>query len=381
MADQSHIAKTLFDALPAAEETGGWWNAPVLDGWSLDASPNSREVAVVGIMSGSEKLGNGSSVRTDPLHAVDGDRRFVLTQNSVYQLGWPHRVTLDPDANQAWPPVLHVAASANWQAAFSDAMRFTGDTISEGAHFALMISMYDDEPWQDRRAALNAIAQELFRADRFAVAEAWMVLGTDLRLGSDRYNGGDLVAVAARHVDRTSDRDITANEAFAAKGWKVLASMDDAQAEKLPWDGVPIDDPIAAAHKVALISLRARPQLKPSVSFVDPEIEDGEKPGLIADLSNVSSLLTANNDDDSPAPLKGRLQVIRLPRPGPEHIRALARFTTDIARERCGDPRWWPESDEVELAITEKTWDGGSIHRLRAVVERIVAMRERATRH
>ena len=39
-------------------------------------------------------------------------------------------------------------------------------------------------------------------------------------------------------------------------GWRLLGTMDDAQVEKLPREGVATYDPIAAAHKVALIALR-----------------------------------------------------------------------------------------------------------------------------
>lgn len=99
-------------------------------------------------------------------------------------------------------------------------------------------------------------------------------------------------------------------------------------------------------------------------------------------LEHVSYLLTANSVEDLPSPLRDRLRIIKLPRPDREHMPALARgIIADVARERGGDPRWWPELDDVELAIAEELWAGGSVRKLRAIVERILAYRERAPRH
>jgi ATP-dependent Lon protease len=98
-------------------------------------------------------------------------------------------------------------------------------------------------------------------------------------------------------------------------------------------------------------------------------------------LSHVSYLLTCNDDSMLPGPLKDRLRIIRLPRPTIEHLPALARgIVADIAKERGGDPRWIPGLDDPELAIAEKLWRGGSVRRLRAIVERLLAYREERPR-
>lgn len=113
-----------------------------------------------------------------------------------------------------------------------------------------------------------------------------------------------------------------------------------------------------------------------SRNFPDPFIQSD------VDLSHVSYILAANKDEDLPAPLKDRVRILRLPRPTIEHLPALARgIVADVARERGGDVRWWPPLDEDEIDIAGRLWLGGSVRRLRTVVERILAYREANPRH
>lgn len=113
-----------------------------------------------------------------------------------------------------------------------------------------------------------------------------------------------------------------------------------------------------------------------SRSFPDPFVEAN------VDLSHVSYVLTANDDTLLPVPLRDRLRVVRLPEPTIDHLPALARgIVTDIAKERGGDARWWPSLEDGELAIAEELWPGGSVRRLRAIIERILAYREAKPRN
>ena len=117
-------------------------------------------------------------------------------------------------------------------------------------------------------------------------------------------------------------------------------------------------------------------EVETSRKFPDPFIQ------AEVDLSNVSYVLTANDDTLLPAPLLDRLRIIRLPSPSIEHLPALARgIVSDIARERGGDARWWPNLEDGELAVAEELWPGGSVRRLRAVIERILAFREQRPRN
>jgi ATP-dependent Lon protease len=106
-------------------------------------------------------------------------------------------------------------------------------------------------------------------------------------------------------------------------------------------------------------------------NYPDPYVESD------LNLSHVGYVLTCNSVDEIPAPLRDRLRIVRLPDPGREHLPALARcIVADIAKEQGGDPFWWPMLDDGELLVAERLWKGGSVRRLSAVVERILAYRE-----
>jgi hypothetical protein len=110
-------------------------------------------------------------------------------------------------------------------------------------------------------------------------------------------------------------------------------------------------------------------------AYPDPFVESE------IDLSHVNYILTANSDIALPGPLRDRLRIVRLPRPAIGHLPQLARgIVADIAREHSGDPRWWPDLDDGELAVAETLWRGGSVRRLRAIVERLLAHREERPR-
>lgn len=108
-----------------------------------------------------------------------------------------------------------------------------------------------------------------------------------------------------------------------------------------------------------------------SRAYPDPFVQSD------VDLSHVSYLLTANDDTVLPGPLRDRLRVVRIPEPTIEHLVQIARtVVSDIAKERGGDGRWFADLGDGELAIAESLWPGGSVRRLRAIVERILARRE-----
>lgn len=100
------------------------------------------------------------------------------------------------------------------------------------------------------------------------------------------------------------------------------------------------------------------------------------------DLSHVNYLLTANDAALLPRPLRDRLRIVVLPQPSIGHLPQLARsIVADVARTRGGDVRWFPVLEDHELAVAEGLWRGGSLRRLRAIVERILAHREQNPKH
>ena len=267
MADQSDIAKALFEALPAVVgETTGWETAPVIDAWRLEVSPNEQEVAVAGQVTGSAKFRQGADMRTSALAAVDAGRRFVVTRNSVYRLGWPLRASIEPDADFVWPPVLGVASAADWHAAVGEALSMTGEhSISRKAVDALVAAMHDDGGWEERREDAKKIGEELSAGGRMPVAGAWFLLALDVAHVLDRRGGAELVDDAVREAERFHERDLTSGELSAKCGWMSLGVTRDDQVAKLQR----IADPIAAAHAVA-----GRPAYRPE-DDLHVSIDDG----------------------------------------------------------------------------------------------------------
>jgi hypothetical protein len=117
-------------------------------------------------------------------------------------------------------------------------------------------------------------------------------------------------------------------------------------------------------------------EVETSARYPDPFIESD------VDLSHVNFLLTANDDSKLQGPLRDRLRIVRMPEPRREDLPTLARaMVSDMARERGGNPAWWPHLNEDELEIAGRLWLGGSVRRLRFIVERLLAAREKNARN
>lgn len=113
--------------------------------------------------------------------------------------------------------------------------------------------------------------------------------------------------------------------------------------------------------------------LEPSSArrVLDPALE------VEVDLSAVSYVATANSLDGVPSPLRDRLRVIRMPDPTSEHLpQLLATMFNDIADERGLDRRWLQPLAGDELEIVQRAWPGGSLRRLRRVLELLLDGRE-----
>ncbi|KAA2235900.1 AAA family ATPase [Salinarimonas soli] len=118
------------------------------------------------------------------------------------------------------------------------------------------------------------------------------------------------------------------------------------------------------------------------LGFLDPETAKRfPDPCLQAelDLSWVGVIATANHTFHLPGPLMDRFRVVvDLPKPGPEHLEALLpAVLADLASEKGLDPRFHAPLDGVELSALRARWRGGSLRRLRRMVEAILRVRER----
>jgi hypothetical protein len=136
-------------------------------------------------------------------------------------------------------------------------------------------------------------------------------------------------------------------------------------------------DKAGASHHNGALTSAILPFLEPenARAYPDPYVQSE------INLAHVNYILTCNDDSVLPAPLKDRLRIVRLPRPTIEHLPALARgIVADIARERSARD-WYPDLSDGELAVAESLWArGGSVRRLRAIVERLLAYREERPR-
>ncbi|WP_298106502.1 AAA family ATPase, partial [Bradyrhizobium sp.] len=97
------------------------------------------------------------------------------------------------------------------------------------------------------------------------------------------------------------------------------------------------------------------------------------------DLSHVSYIATANSIDPLPSPIRDRFRVVTFPKPTAGDLDALLpAILADLARERGLDRRWMMPLDGAEHAAVARHWRGGSVRRLRRVVEAVLRHREDA---
>ena len=94
------------------------------------------------------------------------------------------------------------------------------------------------------------------------------------------------------------------------------------------------------------------------------------------DLSHVTWLMTANSLDGLSAPLRDRCRVIPFPEAGQDHLAVLSRqILAELLADQGLDHRWVSPLDEIELEAVTKAWPGGSLRKLRRVIEVILASR------
>ena len=271
MADNSDVAKALWDALPRVDGDPEMLElAPIIDGWALYTSPNEREVAIRGTVAGSGKFGDGRSIFTSALRTVDDRARYVVTQNSVYRLGWPERVSLSPDGAYAWPPALAVAAEQNWPTAVRKAVEWTGrHTLADDALIAIEDAVEAD--WPEALAVARDVATAMREAGRHQAADAWLFLSTDVMKADERKMTSDIVARDGEQAASMYARDLTHAEEFAGHGWRTLAEVSDETIICLIAGATMSRDPVAAAHAAGMAALRPKSLLEEV--YIAPEVD------------------------------------------------------------------------------------------------------------
>jgi hypothetical protein len=109
------------------------------------------------------------------------------------------------------------------------------------------------------------------------------------------------------------------------------------------------------------------PFLDPETAVAYPETSLD----LEINLAGICYLLTANTLSRLPDPLFDRLRVLKVPRPGVEHLPALSKSVLRaLAVEAGDDPRWIQPLDGEELEVVGRTWSTGtmSIRRLQRIL-------------
>lgn len=101
------------------------------------------------------------------------------------------------------------------------------------------------------------------------------------------------------------------------------------------------------------------------------------------DLSQVSYIATANRLDPLPTPIRDRFRIVTFPKPTANDLDALLpAVIVDLAKERGLDQCWMTPLDGVEREAVAKHWSGGSVRRLRRIVEAVLRERDvRASRN
>lgn len=95
-------------------------------------------------------------------------------------------------------------------------------------------------------------------------------------------------------------------------------------------------------------------------------------------LGAVTWLMTANSIEPVPAPLRDRCRILRFPEPGVQHLAALApRILQALYVDAGHDRRWATPLDNLEKEILASAWGGGSIRKLKRLLEGLMDARER----
>lgn len=116
--------------------------------------------------------------------------------------------------------------------------------------------------------------------------------------------------------------------------------------------------------------------LEPETSFCypDPALQ------IALNLSQVSYVATANRLDPLPAPIRDRFRVITFPKPTANDLDALLpAVIADLTRERGLDSQWVTLLDGAERRAVSAHWRGGSVRRLRRLVQAILRERDLRT--
>ncbi|MGJ5202887.1 AAA family ATPase [Bradyrhizobium sp. HKCCYLR20261] len=112
-------------------------------------------------------------------------------------------------------------------------------------------------------------------------------------------------------------------------------------------------------------------EVETSARYPDPALQTN------LNLSQISYLATANSLAPLPSPIRDRFRVVGFPKPTAADLDALLpAIVADLASERGLDTTWIPALDGIEHTVAARHWQGGSVRRLRRIVEAILCERD-----
>ncbi len=113
------------------------------------------------------------------------------------------------------------------------------------------------------------------------------------------------------------------------------------------------------------------PEPETAVRYPDPALQTN------LDLSQVSYIATANRLDPLPSPIRDRFRVMIFPIPTADDLDSLLpAVIDDLAKERGIDRAWLTPLDGMEHAAVTQFWRGGSVRRLRRLVDAVLRERD-----
>lgn len=119
--------------------------------------------------------------------------------------------------------------------------------------------------------------------------------------------------------------------------------------------------------------------LEPETSkrFLDPSMQ------VECDLSMVSFVATANSIEPLPSALRDRMRILTTPEPSQSDLDALLpTILREVASERGVDAVWIPPFSGDERRLIAENWAGGSLRRLRRIVDIMLKSKDQSgTRH
>ena len=114
-----------------------------------------------------------------------------------------------------------------------------------------------------------------------------------------------------------------------------------------------------------------------AAAYMDPALQ------VELNLAAVSFIATANRTEPLPPPLQDRMRITEFPSPRLGDLDALiAPVIADISGNLGVDSRWFAPVSQLERDVLARQWRGGSVRRLRRMIEVILRHRDRsAARH